>query len=288
MFEDLFAPYGVVRTADLVARGVSRQQVSRLVTCGDWVRLSRGWISNGDVEPTIGLAVRSGAAVTCVSALRRLRVWTPPGSAVHLRYSDRSPSRRKVGSRSCAPAGPPVPRHRPVDGLRTALEAAAGCLRPDDLTAVIDSVLNRSLADLELVRDWFDRYPRRVRDAVRRCDATAESGTESLARIRLRRLRIKVRTQYEIAGVGRVDLLIGDRLVVEVDSKEHHTSLRAYESDRARDRRLRMLGYEPFRVTYDAVMYRWDELEREILTIVRRGAHRWPRTRDRKSGAWSG
>lgn len=42
-------------------------------------------------------------------------------------------------------------------------------------------------------------------------------------RLRLRRRKVELRTQVTIADVGRVDLLVGERLVIEVDSKEHHT-----------------------------------------------------------------
>ena len=281
---DPFEPFGIARTAELVRAGLSRQQVARRVASGHWTRPARGWISNGAADPAVEAAVRSGAALSCISALRRRGIWTPLDATVHLRHADGRVRHRERGARDCAPMGPPLPIHLPVDGLRVALEAAGGCLAPDDLTAVLDSVLNRGLASVEDLREWFDRYPRAVREAVARADSRAESGTESLVRLRLRRRRVKLRTQVQIAGVGRVDLLVGDRLVVEIDSKAHHTSLAAYQTDRTRDRALRAAGYHVIRLTYDDVMHRWQQVETDLLAMIRRHDHRWPRTRSRESG----
>lgn len=282
-YPDPFVPYGIARTADLVRHSWSRRQIARKVAGGAWLRVSRGWIGNGLAEPAVEAAVRAGGALSCVSALRRHDVWVPPDPTVHLRYSDHR-RRKKPGIRSCAPAGRPLPVPVAVDGIRLALESAAGCLRGDELTAVLDSALNKRLVSITDLEQWFGHYPHAVRKAVGSCDPMAESGTESLTRLRLRRRQIGLRAQVEIAGVGRVDLLVGDRLVIELDSKAHHTSLASYASDRARDRRLRALGYQVIRLTYEEVMYGWVDVEPDILAMIRRGDHRWPRTKLRKSG----
>lgn len=276
MSQNPFAPFGIVRTADLVCHGWSRQQIARKVSAGTWSRPTRGWIGDGSAELVVETAVRAGAAVSCVSALRRYGVWVPPDSTVHLRYSEHHLRNRTGETRSCAPAGRSLPVTRPVDGLRLSVESAAGCLRDEELIAVLDSVLNKRLVTTTDLRQWLRRYPRTVRRAAERCDRAAESGTESLVRVRLRSRRLEVRTQVTIDGVGRVDLLVGARLVIEVDSKEHHTSAAAYANDRARDRRLRTLGFTVVRLTYEEVMYRWAEVEQDILVMVRRGDHRWP------------
>lgn len=105
-----------------------------------------------------------------------------------------------------------------------------------------------------------------------KCDF-AESGTETLVRLKLRAGGIRVRPQMVIGGVGRVDLLIGARLVIEVDSREHHTSADAYESDRARDRKLTAMGYLVVRLSYRQVLHEWAEIEPDLLALIRRDAH---------------
>ncbi len=64
--------------------------------------------------------------------------------------------------------------------------------------------------------------------------AGSESGTESKVRLLLRTRRIGHRPQVYIARVGYVDLLVGDRLVVEIDGAAYHTGPE-FEEDRRRD-----------------------------------------------------
>jgi very-short-patch-repair endonuclease len=92
--------------------------------------------------------------------------------------------------------------------------------------------------------------------------------------LRLRAAGIRLRTQVVIPGVGRVDFLVGDRLIIEADSREHHLS--AYQADRTRDRVAIGLGYLVIRLTYEDVVYRWDTVYRDIQSVIQRRAHRSP------------
>ena len=116
---------------------------------------------------------------------------------------------------------------------------------------------------------------------LRLVDAGCASGLETLARLHLRGHNLQVRSQVQIMGVGRVDLVVGDRLVLELDSRAHHTDHDAYERDRARDLELVRRGYLVVRVTYLQVMTGWANVERAILEITRRGEHRWQRAQIR-------
>ncbi|MGX5682511.1 endonuclease domain-containing protein [Schumannella luteola] len=95
--------------------------------------------------------------------------------------------------------------------------------------------------------------------------------------MRLRRWRVSVQTQVVIAGVGRVDVLIGDRLVLELDGYGFHATGESFESDRRRDLELARLDYRVIRLSYRQVMYSWEEAESVLLALIRRGEHRWPR-----------
>ena len=101
----------------------------------------------------------------------------------------------------------------------------------------------------------------------------AESGTESLVRVRLRRKRVRVRTQVTIEGVGRVDMLLRHRVVLEVDSRAHHTGEENYHRDRLRDLKLLARGYVVIRVTWEQVMFGWEEVEPLILEALARHDH---------------
>src|SRR5690606_16212758 len=101
-------------------------------------------------------------------------------------------------------------------------------------------------------------------------DPAAESGIETLVRLALRRHRIRSRSQVVIAGVGRVDLLVGERLVIEVDGYRWHGDRAAFEADRDRDRELVRRGYVVLRPSYERVTTDLDRVMVAVLDIVRR------------------
>ena len=83
--------------------------------------------------------------------------------------------------------------------------------------------------------------------------------------------RLRPIRQFRIAGVGRVDFVFGDRLVIEVDGREFHASPDQFESDRRRDAVLSALGYRVLRFSYRQVMDRWDEVELAVRAAIARG-----------------
>lgn len=81
-------------------------------------------------------------------------------------------------------------------------------------------------------------------------------------------------SQVWVAPGIRVDLMIGERLIVEVDGREHHSDPVAFERDRVRDARLSALGYRVLRFSYNQVMFDWPLVEASILAATARGDHR--------------
>ena len=160
--------------------------------------------------------------------------------------------------------------------MNIAVASAANCLDAEGVVIVLDSMLNKRLIEIADARAIVaaSRFARL--NLAERCDAKSESGTETIIRLRLRAQRIHVRTQVTIVGVGRVDFLVGDRLIIEADSREHH--LPSSQSDRTRDRVAIGLGYVVIRLTYEDVVYRWDVVLEDILLVIRRRAHRGPIT----------
>ncbi|WP_432559826.1 endonuclease domain-containing protein [Granulicoccus sp. GXG6511] len=152
---------------------------------------------------------------------------------------------------------------------------AASCLAPNDFLAIAESAIHRELISEAELRQVLGECGPRVDRLMAHLDR-AESGTESYVRLRLRARNIKVQPQVEIAGVGRVDFLIGMSLVLEVDSREHHQDPQAYERDRIRDQMLMALGYRVIRVTYDQVMHGWNLVEARLLAVIRAGLHLRP------------
>lgn len=139
------------------------------------------------------------------------------------------------------------------------------CLPTDYFMAVAESLIYEGLMGKDSVTNLLGPLARHL-------DAS-QSGTETVARYRLRRRGLRVRSQVPIEGVGTVDLLVGDRLVIEVDSFAFHTGVESYREDRRRDLTLRQLGYEPMRVTYGQVLFQWPKVEDAVRKLVAARAH---------------
>lgn len=258
----------VVRAETLIDRGISRDRLERHARAGHIERVRRGWYATDDAHPDVVAAVRAGGALTCASALSALGVWTMPDPRLHVRIS-RGAHRRGVGSERIHWSDAPISGF-PMDSPSDSLRVMTGCADLRSAVVAADSILNARLLTVDEVHGICATTPR-GRRILQLVDRRSESGLETLARLALRRLRIGVIPQFQVPGVGRVDLLIGDRLVLELDGESWHD----FEADRARDRALIVRGYIVIRVSYSQVMNGWALIEEQILQLVRRREHLW-------------
>ncbi|AXK46482.1 DUF559 domain-containing protein [Brachybacterium saurashtrense] len=279
------APEVHVRTRRQLARaGHRRREIETLVERGVVERLGGGFYGTVQTPPHVRAALRRGHRLTCVDALELYGFWIPRQSGAH-------EARRRVGpsageSAACRGSGVVLhtsalrtwPDEHPVLPKLTALEHAMHCLGADHAAVVLESGLNRRLISSdeanEVTRSLSARRRRRLFPLVR----AAESGTETLVRRALQRRGVSVRVQVEIPGVGRVDLVVGEGLIIECDSATHHSDPEAYAKDRRRDRVARRRGYTVVRLTYEDVMVSWEEVLPDLLVMLRRGDHRIARS----------
>lgn len=154
--------------------------------------------------------------------------------------------------------------NRVVSGLVDALADYSRCGAPLHALASVDSALRlRPHLRSEL------RAAGLLRDGV---DGRCESGTEFMAWHRMLR-SLGARRQVGIPAVGRVDFMLGERLIVEIDGREFHDTASTFESDRRRDAMLSALGYRVLRFSYTQVVERWAEVETAIRAALARGDH---------------
>lgn len=104
---------------------------------------------------------------------------------------------------------------------------------------------------------------------LRLADGVCESGTETIFFDRFRDLA--PRRQVVIPGVGRVDFLLGERLITEVDGSAHHSGPEQFEADRRRDALLSARGFRVLRFSYRQVTSRWFEVEASVRAAIARG-----------------
>lgn len=261
---------GVVRVARLTDAGFTRRAISDAVDRGHLIRVRRGWVALPDADPVLVAAARGGVVMTCIPQAARLGLW------VH-----QPPEQFHVGAAPHAPGGKPERAHvhwaipliarAPddlVDPIENVLAIVADCEPYEQALATWDSALNKGLVTLA----GLSRY--RWRPAARRllAEATpfADAGLETYLRPRLRWMRVPLRMQIWIAG-HRVDALIGDRLILQIDGATH-TGLQRDE-DNCHDARLRLMGYHIIRVGYRQMMDEWPMVQDLIMRAVAQGLH---------------
>ncbi|MEE1618460.1 endonuclease domain-containing protein [Brachybacterium sp. J153] len=265
--------------------GHGRRSIEALLESGAVERLGGGFYGTPGTPPKVRAALLRGNRLTCVDALELYGFWVPRVGCVH-------EARRRVGpgtGRTAREIGEGVvlhapilrtwPDEHPVLPLLTALEHAVHCLEPRLAAVVLESGLNRGLISGDDAIAVCRSLSRKRRREIFPLSRVAESGTETIVRRALTRRGFVVRPQVAIPEVGRVDLLVGERLVIECDSVAHHAEQAKYTNDRRRDRAARRLGYTVVRLTYEDVMLAWDATLADLLVMLRRGDHRIPRSR---------
>ncbi|WP_157509484.1 DUF559 domain-containing protein [Glaciibacter superstes] len=279
---------GVAHRSRLRGSGVTPKELEIATRAGTVKRIRAGWYCLSDDNDERVRALRVGGRLSCVSLLRRYGVWTMPDARLHVAVSVprsrlRSPHDREVALSDWSRQASVATHWRtkllwpaePADLLDDAAACAATCLSRAHAIVAFDSLLNSQLLSLDRLRAALTGLPDSHAWMMPLVDAGCGSGLETLVRLHLRSHNVRVRSQVHMPGIGWIDLLIGDRLVVELDSRTHHDNPTAYERDRARDLALIERGYVVVRVTYRRVMTDWPAVERALLAIVRRHEHRW-------------
>ena len=214
-------------------------------------------------------AARMGAVLTCVTQARRLGLWVLTEDRPHIAV----PAHAQGGRPRAITvhwSTPVLPRHPDVlvDSVENTLATLSTCQPHDAALVVWESALRRGL----IQRGRLERMPLPPRAAALLAEAQpfADSGLETLVPTRLRWLGVRILSQIWIGG-HRVDHLIGDRLIVQLDGGHHVDDQRA--SDNAHDAALRLLGYTVLRFGYRQVIDDWPVMQALIMNAVAQGLH---------------
>lgn len=263
---------GVARSRSVRAAGCSEHEIRRAVAPGEVVRVRKGWLAVPDADADLVRAARAGVVLTCVTQARRLGLWVAAGraEAVHVAAPAHSGSVRVAAARVHW-AQPVLPRDPAVlaDPVENVLALVAACQPRESALVIWESAYNRGLVD----RAAMLRLP--LSAVARELAATAtpwsDSGLETIVITRLAWLGVPIRPQVWIEG-HRVDFLIGDRLVLQVDGGHHVGAQR--RSDIRHDAALALLGYHVIRVDYVQITERWHEVAEVVQRAIAQGLHR--------------
>lgn len=269
---------GVVKTEQFLREGTTQRELSRAVIAGSLLRVRKGWYALPGLTPSVEQAFRVGGVLACANAAAVHGLWVPHFRGLHVGVSDQA-SRlrdREQYHRRLADA-PDVVVHwsesapRPctlVQSLEDCIVTAARCHGAEFAFVLLESALRlRLLGDADK-RRLLERLPPRTRSLLRWAGRESESGLESMVAFRLRRLGIRFRQQVRI-GARRVDFLLGEVLVLEVDGAAFHEA----DHDNRRDIELGRLGYRIHHFRTTMVQTHWDAAEADILAALSRGDH---------------
>lgn len=263
---------GVVRRARLRADGYPQREIVGAVAAGLLIVVRRVWLALPAADPSLVAAARTGVVISCVTRARRLGLWVPGvETATHVAAH---PHAGRVG----APAGMKVHRAEPVvprnpadleDPIENVLALVCACQPYEPARAIVESALNKGLVQKQVLL----RLPVGAGILALFGDASpfSDSGLETYVLTRLRWLRLRIVPQAWIEG-HRVDFLIGERLVLQVDGGHHVGRQRA--SDNAHDVRLRHAGYHVIRVGFIEIVEDWPGVQARIMQAVALGLHR--------------
>ncbi|SDO57545.1 Protein of unknown function [Microbacterium testaceum StLB037] len=256
---------------DLRARGLTRAEIARAIDDGRLLRPRRDAYLPAECSRDVLRAVEHGGRLDCLSLLRERGVFAHDAQRLHVQF-DREASRlphRGPDLRAHWRSSSAAPRevHAP---LPEALVQSAQCQPPRSLVASLDSAWSSGLIGEREVADVFSRLPRRFRSLQRLVDPTAESGPETIVRLMLRSLGLRWETQVRIPLVGRVDFVVERWLIIECDSKAHHSSWDAQREDRRRDRAAAAAGYATLRLLAEEILYQPDMVRAAIAGLASR------------------
>ncbi len=162
-----------------------------------------------------------------------------------------------------------------VEDAATALVQTVRVERAEYAQAVVDSALRCSVLTRPQILALAHRVPRRCRGILLGVDGRMESGTESVLRALLLAEGIEARPQQRIpfTDLERVDFVVGDRLVIEVDSEAHHGSDGQRRRDRRRDALLACLGFLVLRFDYWQIIEEPQTVVAAVRSYVDAGLH---------------
>lgn len=267
MIEQVIAAAGgVCRTSDLTRAGYTAFAIRQALATNRLLRLRQGIYCIDGSHPAAD-AARHGGTMACASAVRAYGVWLlDDAKRLHVGVQLRGRTHPHFGCSCIAHRS----RHNQEFGvvpLRVALVQVARCLGEETFFAALESALYLRLITRE-DRGWIRSHVTSALAAlVDFARTNAESGLESLVRLRLFRLGIAARSQVRIATVGRVDLAIGN-VAIELDGRENHDGPSQRHKDLVRDARAARRGWRTLRFDYAMVVYEWELVRDAILAVI--------------------
>ncbi|MFB7893435.1 DUF559 domain-containing protein [Microbacterium sp. NPDC056044] len=274
---------GAARTRDVVAQGVRKGDLTRARQEGLLLRPRVGVYVTPATPPATVEALSHRGRIACVTAGRAYGLWILDDrdqEPVHTWIDEKHHPMRiaihpEPDDRACCAFHRDVALDEPTltcVGLLHCLRQILACRGEEAFFAALESALRQSLIDDEARERLKLSLPAASRWLVDFARSDADSGLESLVRLRLRKHGLVLTPQVAIPGVGIVDFVSGDCLILEADGDTHEGPSR--HRDRVRDAVAMALGFVSLRFDYALIVHEWEVVEAAILAAVSRNLHR--------------
>lgn len=263
--------FGIYTTAELRKLGYSGKSAIRTaLELGHIIRLRRGIYATPDSNAEVAEAIKLGGSIGCLKAARLIGLWVPPNTCNAILIPSHA-----------SPPHHSIPFHRSRTTSRNVFPPVQEILwqvaryhDAETAAVVMESALNLRKIYPEQVRWVLNQLPARNLRKLRYIRVDAQSGSETRVRRFLESLRVPTNAQVNIEGVGRVDILVGKSLIIECDSRTHHSQPTDYEADRRRDIRAQLRGYTVLRLSFSQIWLTWEETQQMLKQILARRDYR--------------
>lgn len=266
---ELVARGGVARIATLRRRGITEHALRMATRQRAVVSICRGWVALPDADPMLVSAAKRGVVLSCVTLAARRGLWVSEASVPHVAAPPKSGHASEVRG-VVHWSAPLIPRDPDLleDSIENALILIARCQPHEDALATWESALRTRAVDPTVL--GRAPLPPSARRLLAEAKPFADAGTETILRTRLAWLRLTITPQVWLFG-HRVDFVIGERLVLQIDGGHHVGAQRT--RDIAHDAELMLRGYHVIRVSYDQLMNQWASVQNRILAAVAQRLH---------------
>jgi hypothetical protein len=298
----LFAGFGeIARVASFRRLGVTDARIRAAERTGGLSRPRRGWVASPSADRDQLRAIAAGGRIGCLSALRRLGVWSGVDDVLHVSvprsaprvlrdprvaalptpgvWHPAVPESRRVGRAVRLAAGGPVRVHYThelhpdaardwIVSPRTALATAVRCLPAEHASAAIDSALHERVLSRRDVDAVLAALPSTASVLVDEFSGLPESGVESLFVRRVAGAGYRVETQVEVDGIGRIDGRINGCVLFEIDGRGFHSGPREFYVDRDRTLVSQAFGMPVLRPSARHVLEDWPFVAAALARVV--------------------
>ncbi|WP_441977745.1 DUF559 domain-containing protein [Microbacterium sp. 2MCAF23] len=260
----------VARGSELSPFGCTRKLLAAAADRGEIRRIRPGVYASWTASSDVVAAAAHGGALTCARALSAHDVWTPGDDERPHVWLGAGGRTHEHPSCACLVHYSAGPMRLGVADLEHALVHAFHCHGDELFFAAFESAWNKRRLGSEARRRIRAGLPASARWLVDLARPDAESGLESIVRLRLHLLGIRVECQVRIPGVGRVDFVVEGRVILEADGKDNHDGSGHRHRDLQRDAAASRLGFETLRFDYAMIIHHWETVAAAILAALTR------------------